>query len=149
VLLSSAMTPRESILGAWQLVSFTTTDADTGRVGHPLCTSPRGMILYTDDGHMSAQLADADMGGYLAYGGRFAVDEETSGRAERRDAVVVLHHDVTMSMMPELLASPQFRQANVVGDLLTLPATMTDHAGVTTHSTLEGRRMGKPETEDE
>ena len=32
------------------------------------------MILYTDDGHMSAQLADADMGGYIAYGGRFSVE---------------------------------------------------------------------------
>jgi hypothetical protein len=43
------------------------------------------MILYTDDGHMSAQLADADMGGYIAYGGRFDVDEDTSGRAKRRE----------------------------------------------------------------
>jgi hypothetical protein len=139
VLLSDSMTLRESMLGAWQLLSFTTTDADTGRVEHPLGASPRGMILYTDDGHMSAQLADADMGGYIAYGGRFAVDEDTS----------IVHHDVTMSMMPELLASPQFRQASVAGNLLTLSATMTDAAGVTTHSTLVWRRTGDPETEDE
>lgn len=132
-------TLRDRVLGAWQLVSFTTTDTDTGRVRHPLGVGPRGMILYTDDGHMSAQLADADMGGYMAYGGRFGVDEETS----------TLHHDVTMSMMPELLASPQFRQASVGGDLLTLSATMTDDAGVTTHSTLVWRRAGSPETEDE
>lgn len=128
-------TLREHVLGAWQLVSFTARNADTGRVSHPLGTAPRGLILYTDDGHMSAQLADSDMGGYLSYGGRFDVNEETS----------TLHHDVTMSMMPELLASPQFRQASVDGDLLTLSATMTDDAGVTRHSTLVWRRAGSVE----
>jgi lipocalin-like protein len=131
----------ESILGAWQLVSFTTTDADTGRVEHPLGISPRGLILYTDDGHMSAQLADADMGGYVAYGGRFSVDEgASSGRAKRREIVGVVHHDVTIAMMPELLAQPQFRHASVDGDLLTLSATMGDDAGPATHATVVWRR---------
>jgi hypothetical protein len=32
---------------------------------------------------------------------------------------------------------------------LTPSATMTGHAGVTPHTALEWRRMGKPETEDE
>jgi hypothetical protein len=90
------VTLRDRILGAWQLVSFTTRDTDTGRVRHPLGMAPRGMILYTDDGHMSAQLADADMGGYIAYGGRFSVDANTS----------IVHHDVTIAMMAELLAQP-------------------------------------------
>ena len=66
----------------------------------------------------------------VAYGGRFFVDEDTS----------TLHHDVTVSMMPELLAQPQFRHASVDGDLLTLSATRTDDTGVTTHSTLVWRR---------
>jgi hypothetical protein len=63
------VTLRERVLGAWELVSFTALDVDTGRVRHPLGTAPRGLILYTDDGHMSAQLADSDMGDYVAYGG--------------------------------------------------------------------------------
>jgi hypothetical protein len=125
-------TLRDRILGAWQLVSFTARNADTGRVRHPLGTAPRGLVLYTDDGHMSAQLADADMGRYIAYGGRFDVNEATS----------TLQHDVTMSMVPELLARPQFRQASVDGDLLTLSATMTDDAGATTHATVVWRRAG-------
>jgi hypothetical protein len=128
-------TLRDRILGAWQLVSFTARNAHTGRVRHPLGTAPRGLILYTDDGHMSAQLADSDMGRYIAYGGRFEVNEATS----------TLHQDVTMSMVPELLARPQLRQAKVDGDLLTLSATMTDDAGVTRHSTLVWRRAGSAE----
>jgi hypothetical protein len=118
------------------LATFTTQDTDTGHVSHPLGTTPRGMILYTDDGHMSAQLADADMGGYIAYGGRFDVDEDTS----------MVHHDVTVAMMPELLVQPQFRQAHIDGDVLTLSATTTDDAGATTHATVVWRRAGSSET---
>ena len=125
-------TLRDSVLGAWELVSFSSTDVATGAVEHPLGLSPRGLIVYTPDGHMSAQLANPDMSGYVAYGGRFAVNEETS----------TLHHAVTMSMMPELLAQPQFRQASVDGDLLTLSATSSDPVGTTTHSSLVWRRAG-------
>jgi hypothetical protein len=41
-------------------------------------------------------------------------------------------------MMPELLAQPQFRQASLDGDLLTLSAT--------THATVVRRRAGSSET---
>jgi Lipocalin-like domain len=123
-------TLREAVLGAWELVSFVARNETTGEHRQPLGTAPRGLILYTCDGHMSAQLAEPDMSGYVAYGGRFFADEDTS----------TLHHDVTVSMMPELLAQPQFRHASVDGDLLTLSATRTDDTGVTTHSTLVWRR---------
>ncbi|WP_372517583.1 lipocalin-like domain-containing protein [Mycobacterium florentinum] len=124
------MTLRDAVLGAWELVSFVAHNETTGEDRQPLGTTPRGLILYTADGHMSAQLAESDMSGYVAYGGRFSVDEETA----------TLHHEVSVSMMPELLAKPQFRQVRVEGDLLTLSATRTDETGVTTHSTLVWRR---------
>jgi hypothetical protein len=123
-------TLRVAVLGAWELVSFVARNETTGENRQPLGTTPRGLILYTADGHMSAQLAESDMSGYVAYGGRFSVDEEAS----------TLHHDVSLSMMPELLAQPQFRHARVDGDLLTLSATRTDDTGLTTHSTLVWRR---------
>jgi hypothetical protein len=123
---------RDAVLGAWELVSFVAHDGTTGESRHPLGTAPRGLILYTADGHMSAQLAESDMSDYIAYGGRFSVDEETS----------TLHHEVTISMMPELLAEPQFRHASIDGDVLTLSATRTDDDGATTHSSLLWRRVG-------
>jgi Lipocalin-like domain len=123
---------RNAVLGAWELVSFVARDVTTGENRHPLGTAPRGLILYTADGHMSAQLAESDMSGYIAYGGRFSVNEETS----------TLHHEVTISMLPELLAQAQFRHARIDGDALTLSATRTDDAGVTTHSSLLWRRAG-------
>jgi hypothetical protein len=123
-------TLRDAVLGAWELVSFVARDGTTGESRHPLGTAPRGLILYTADGHMSAQLAESDMSDYIAYGGRFSVNEETS----------TLHHEVTISMMPELLAEPQFRHASIDGDVLTLSATRIDDGG-TTHSSLLWRRL--------
>lgn len=121
---------REAILGGWELVSFTSRDADSGVVSHPLGEQPHGLILYTADGHMSAQLARAaDGGGYIAYGGRFSFDEDTT----------TVRHDVTISRLPELLREPQFRQAHFDGDELTLSATVTND-GVTSHATLVWRR---------
>jgi hypothetical protein len=128
------VTLRDAVLGAWELVSFVARDATTGEERRPLGPSPRGLILYTADGHMSAQLACPDMTGYIAYGGGFSVDEETS----------TLHHDVTISMMPELLAQPQFRHASIEGDVLTLSASRTDDAGVTTDSRLQWKRASPP-----
>jgi Lipocalin-like domain len=72
----------DAVLGAWELVSFTARDETTGEDRQPLGTAPRGLILYTADGHMSAQLAKSDMSGYAAYGGRGDVDA-----APRRDRV--------------------------------------------------------------
>ncbi|MEO6794606.1 MAG: lipocalin-like domain-containing protein [Mycobacterium sp.] len=123
-------TLRDAILGGWELSSFDSRDADTGAVSHPLGVAPRGLILYTGDGYMSAQLTtgtDADLpdGTYIAYGGRFHVNEDTA----------TVRHDVTVSALPELLAGPQLRQAGVDGDQLTLSATTTND-GVTSHNTL-------------
>ena len=123
-------TLRDAVLGGWELVSFVARDVATGEDRRPLGAAPRGLILYTADGHMSAQLAESDMGEYIAYGGRYSVNEETA----------TLHHDVTISMMPELLTQPQFRNASIDGDRLTLSATRSDDAGVTTHSSLVWRR---------
>ncbi|MEZ0383907.1 MULTISPECIES: lipocalin-like domain-containing protein [Mycobacteriaceae] len=121
-------TLRDAILGGWELSSMESRDVDTGAVSHPLGSAPRGLILYTGDGYMSAQLAsgdDAALRQYIAYGGRFRVDEDTA----------TVHHLVSVSMLPELLTAPQLRQATVDGDRLTLSATTTSD-GVTSHNTL-------------
>ena len=125
---------REALLGGWELASFESRDADTGAISHPLGTAPRGLILYTADGYMSAQLTGGDdaaapdetLPGYIAYGGRFDVDEDTA----------TVHHRVSVSILPELLAAPQLRQARVDGGRLTLSATTTTNDGVRTDNSL-------------
>ncbi|WP_199254234.1 lipocalin-like domain-containing protein [Mycolicibacterium mengxianglii] len=131
--------PRTMILGAWELVAFQSRDVATTEIRYPLGQRPRGLILYTDDGFMSAQLAPenteagTEIDGYIAYSGPFHVDEAAS----------TVRHDVQMASMPELLAQPQLREAAIVDDTLTLSAVMTDSTGSTTRSTLTWRRPAR------
>jgi hypothetical protein len=117
---------REKLCGAWHLESFVARDVDTGLESHPLGLTPRGLITYTPDGHMSAQLSRSDMSEYIAYGGGFGVDERTA----------TVEHEVTMATMPELLAAPQFRHAEVDGGRLILSAEITGNDGTASRSTL-------------
>lgn len=118
-------TLRTAVIGAWELVSFTVSDGS-----RPLGEHPQGLILYTDDGHMSAQLTDGTE--HIAYGGRFTVDE----------ASATVQHLVRIATMPDLLTQPQFRHAVIDGDLLTLSATTTTD-GTTTDAVLVWRRAAQ------
>ena len=110
---------RESLIGAWQLVSLVETDAKTGGAYRPLGNKPQGLILYTPDGYMSAQLSAAgrpnfasdDMYkgepqeylaaglSYLAYSGPYYVDEA------RR----VVEHEMFVSLFPNWRGQRQVR----------------------------------------
>lgn len=117
---------REAILGGWRLESFVSQDVATGELRHPFGEHPSGLILYTNDGHMSAQLTPGPGSEFISYGGRFRVDE----------AAGTVCHDVAIATIPELLQRPQIRNARVDGDRLTLSASTTSPDGTTTHSTL-------------
>ena len=60
VLMSSPVVAKtnESIVGSWRLVSFLTADAN-GVFKEVWDDHPAGLIVYTADGHMAAQLYDA------------------------------------------------------------------------------------------
>jgi hypothetical protein len=122
---------RQALLGGWLLESFVSRDDDTGEVRHPFGEHPSGLILYTTDGHMSAQLTPGPDGEFISYGGSFDVDE----------AAATVRHLVLVSTMPELLERPQIRHARIDGDRLTLSASLTTAEGRVTHSTLVWRRQ--------
>jgi len=87
---------REQLVGAWAPTSCVERDIETGVETHPLGERPLGLILYTPDGYVSAQLqpperspfADGDLlratpqeyaaagSSYIAYPDRFFVDED-------------------------------------------------------------------------
>ena len=125
---------RNAIVGAWQLKSFQAVDAASGESRQPLGPRPRGLIVYTADGWMSAQLApddsDPELSEYIAYCGPFDIDEQTA----------IVHHAVSMATMPDLLLAPQYRQVQISGDTLTLSASSNDQNGATIDSTLVWHR---------
>ena len=45
-------TAKEQIVGAWTLVAVT-SEMDDGKNGEPFGSSPKGMIIFSNDGHFS------------------------------------------------------------------------------------------------
>jgi Lipocalin-like domain len=144
---------RDEILGTWQLVSFVAQDNRGGAASYPLGPDAVGLIMYTPDGYMSAQLmrpgrpdyhvpntpateqAAAALAGYLAYGGPYQVDESTG----------VVHHEVAVSLLPNWLNTAQLRHSTLDGDRLTLVAD-TSRDGVTIRSSLVWKRAPRHAT---
>lgn len=139
----------DQVVGAWHLVSFTAEYADRPGAVHPLGPDAAGIIMYTPDGYMSAQImrpgrrdydlfdndgsdleqAAAAATGYLAYSGRYTAD----------DAAQTLHHQVEVSLLPAWLDSIQIREAKLDGDQLTLASDDTVPSG-RLHSVLVWKR---------
>lgn len=131
--MSSNLSFRDRVVGAWELVSYVNhSEKSPADVLYPLGQDAKGMILYTPDGYMSAQLqcpgqkaftAAFPMDGseseladsakrYVGYSGRFDVDE--SG------PVPVLLHGFFVSSFPNWIGDTQRRVAKLEGDQLTL-----------------------------
>lgn len=68
-------------VGAWSLVSFTSTSAD-GATTHPYGLGVRGSIIYTADGTVAYQLVGGVSGGAAAPARRFASRDSLVGTAE-------------------------------------------------------------------
>ena len=141
---------RNAILGTWELVSYIAQDNHGGPITYPLGADALGLIMYTADGYMSAQLmrrhrpafdrpesdggtpeqAAAAAAGYLAYSGPFEVDESAG----------VVHHEVRVSLLPNWLNGTQLRQSKLDGDHLTLSAITAAPDDAETISTLVWKR---------
>jgi hypothetical protein len=117
------------IIGAWYLQSWESFALDGSDVQYPLGHDARGIIMYTADGFMSAQimrpnrppfdvsdLVDADKdelaaaaSGYMAYSGPFTVSDDG----------VIAHH-VELSLLPNWIGGTQYRAAEAADGRLVL-----------------------------
>jgi hypothetical protein len=142
---------RERLIGAWKLVSYVENPVDGTAPFHPMGESPEGMILYTPDGYMSAQLmrpgrprfasgdwfngTDQELKeeamGYIAYSGHFHADEGSQ----------TLTHSMFVSLFPNWLGQTQPRVVRIEGDMLHLSsAAPITSAGKKTMSHLAWKR---------
>lgn len=121
----------EKLMGAWDLVSWFETRPD-GTIDYPLGEDAAGQILYTADGHVSAQLvrrnlarfAEEDLrkateaeraeawNGYFGYFGTYSIDVQQQA---------VIHH-VKGSWFPNLVGTDQVRRYRFEGARLILDA---------------------------
>jgi len=132
--MSSAITDfRSALVGAWNLVDYRAEPVEGDKtVMHPMGTNVNGIIMYSADGYMSAQLmlpgapkfANEDMAGgteaefaaamkrYLAYSGPFSIVED--------DGVMSLTHTMSVCSFPNWLGNVQKRTAKMEDGVLTL-----------------------------
>jgi hypothetical protein len=116
---------RDEVLGAWELVSYTSGDDPDGSLVHPLGPDATGLLIYTPDGYMSVQILRRDRpefdrpdpeggtteqaataaSGYLAYSGPFEINQDAG----------VLHHEVAVSLLPNWLNRTQVRDSTSMG----------------------------------
>jgi hypothetical protein len=55
----------DAVLGTWELQSYTIENSERGETTYPLGPDPIGLIMYTEDGYMSAQLMRGPVRGRL------------------------------------------------------------------------------------
>ncbi len=118
------------LIGSWTLVSYVQSFDDGVADILPMGDNPHGLILYTSDGHMSAQLGPADRipfasniitdgtddeyaraaRTYIAYSGRFSCD----------GTVATVTHHVQVSVFPNWVGGDQVRRVSFEEDTLSL-----------------------------
>lgn len=142
---------RDRLIGAWTLISYVEEPVDGSASFEPLGPNPQGIIMYTPDGYMSAQLARPDRpnfpsgdwfagtaedytseaSSYIAYTGPFHVDEETQ----------TLTHSMFISLFPNWTGQTQPRAVSLEGDTLHLgTVSPIQSSGRTVNSHLTWRR---------
>jgi hypothetical protein len=142
---------RDRLIGAWSLVSYEERPVDGSPSFFPMGATPKGIIMYTPDGFMSAQLSKPDREpfasgdwfkasdaefrdeatSYIAYTGPFHVDEEKQH----------LTHSMFISLFPNWIGQTQPRVVRIEGDQLFLStASPISSGGKTVNSHLAWRR---------
>jgi hypothetical protein len=145
---------RDQLIGAWKLISYEERPVDGSPSFYPMSKTPLGIILYTPDGYMSAQLSqpnrqpftsgdwfkgtDAEYkheaSTYIAYTGEFHVDEDKQS----------LTHSMFVSLFPNWIGQTQPRFVRIDGDRLHLSTTSPiQSGGKTVNSHLEWQRAAK------
>jgi hypothetical protein len=122
--------PQHPLIGTWNLVSYTITNAEGTKIAEPFGPNPQGMLIYTANGFMSGHLMSANRSQtgsdlpqkasteekvlafdtYIGYCGTYELQEDR-----------VIHH-VTTSFFPNWVGTDLIRVMRLDGDLLVLTA---------------------------
>jgi hypothetical protein len=128
---SKAAGDREKLIGAWHLVRIDAPGADGNPTSAP---QPKGMLIYTRDGHMSVQLmypksANAQSNEYVQDG-----YEASFGSYELDESTHTLTHHVQGSVTRELLVGKDLQriyQLTADGRLIIKSPRPDEHWSVT------------------
>ncbi|MDC1067541.1 lipocalin-like domain-containing protein [Candidatus Kapabacteria bacterium] len=128
----------EKFLGNWNLISMT-MESDDGEIYYPIGKEVNGLLIYTNDGLMSAQLGSIQrtnfknpdyrkgkeseiinsFNNYISYFGKFEINK-------KRNFVV---HKVEQSLFPNWIGTKVKRYYSFEGSNLVLKATPISNDG--------------------
>lgn len=147
------------MIGSWELVSYTSTNqSDPSDILYPMTKHCKGIIIYSGDGYMSAQLQVLDIQHY-AKGWRQGSQEELAQAAKKTMAYTgpfyleevpgtkqTLYHHMDISVPPNWIDGTQIRLAEMVEEdglqyLYLGPSTPTENNGVSRDIRLKWRRL--------
>jgi hypothetical protein len=134
-----AMISKQNLVGSWQLESWTISYSDREDFSYPYGENPHGLLLYSEDGWMSAAINRADRGRFPEDASPRTLPDEAlvsayksyfhyAGRYRVIDNDVV--HYVTQSLYPNFPGTEQLRHAELDGRTLVLSGK--DQAGEVT-----------------
>jgi len=123
------MISKEQLSGTWELESWTIGYSDRDDFTYPYGEDPRGLLLYTEDGWMSASICRMDRAllpvdvsfrtlPEAARAAAFSSYFHYAGRYQVRDGDVI--HSVAQSLNPNMTGSLQLRHAELDGQTLVL-----------------------------
>jgi len=140
-----------SLLGTWRLVSFVTTDAE-GRTRQYWDERASGLIIYTSDGRVSAQLYDArrprlgarwDRAGASAAQAAFAGMASYYGRYRVDAARATVTHTIEGAMSPDWIGTDLVRGYRFLGpDRVELKVLTSADGPVAGSTVLVWERVG-------
>lgn len=123
------MISKQDLVGAWELESWVIGYSDRDDLSYPYGEDPKGLLVYTDDGWMSAAIARGERDRFpedVSY--RRIPDQARSGAFEsyfhyagryRIQGGDVIHY-VSMSLNPNFPGTEQLRHAELDGQTLVL-----------------------------
>lgn len=154
------MSLRDRLIGAWELVCYkSSSDSNPPDIIYPMGKDCKGIIIYSGDGYMSAQLQVADVPQYangwlkgtekelataakrtISYTGPFALKEQLDGKQ------FVTHH-VKIAIPPNWNGGPQVRTAEMIEEdgeeyLILGPESTSEHQGKIWTVSLRWKRLG-------
>lgn len=125
-------TIKQKFIGNWKLISMFSQAKDLSKI-YPNSNQVNGLLIYTKEGIISAQLGNANrekfnnqdfrkgtnqeinqaFNGYISYFGNYKINQEKS----------YIVHDIKMSLFPNWINTKVKRYYQFENDLLTLKAT--------------------------
>ena len=147
------MISKQDLVGSWQLESWTTGYSDREDFSYPYGENPQGLLMYSEDGWMSAAINQAERSLFPPQSSPRSLPDETvaaayksymhyAGRYRVTDGDVV--HYVTQSLYPNFPGSQQLRHAELDGSTLVLSGKDTQ-GGVTRFHSLVWHRVAADE----